>query len=86
MGGDMRPENLFTRFRYWLIIFLAGNMPVVLNMVVARPAGFTGVIAYFPHPTSGGIFSDNVLLHEEREYILAPKRDVGWENQSGGEA
>ena len=70
------PEPIFMRLRYWLIEVLAGDMPVVMNMVIARPKGFDGSLTYFPNPALPGLFMNIVLLSEPREELLSPKRDT----------
>ena len=72
----MNTETVIVRLRYWLIEALAGDMPVVINMVVARPKGFEGSLVRFINPHLPGLFTKNVLLGESREEILSPKRDT----------
>jgi len=64
------------KIRYWLIIKLAGNMPVVLNMNIARPNGFEGCLAEFPRVDLPRIFHGNVLWHKQHHSLLTPHRDV----------
>ena len=72
----VRVEHVVRRLRYWLIEALAGDMPVVINMVVARPKGFEGPLVRFINLNLPGLFTKNVLLCESREEILSPKRDT----------
>jgi len=65
------------KLRYFLIKLLAGDIPVVLNMTIHRPAGFSGNLAYFPNPKAPGFFSYNKLLDKPGESILIPTRDEG---------
>ncbi len=71
-----RVDLLVMRFRYFLIEMLAGDMPIVMNVNIARPKGFIGALSCFPYPKKPAIFTKNVLLHEERKNIITPTRDV----------
>ena len=68
-------DTTINKIRYWLIEILAGDMPVVVNMVIARPMGYLGAIVSFAKPELPGLFTKNILLSEQRIAILSPKRD-----------
>ena len=72
-------EGFFNSIRYWLIEFLAKDMPIILNMNVCRPKGYTGLLLFFPNiKKSTGICCNNILYGyaEDVQAILTPKRDV----------
>ncbi len=64
------------KLRYWMIEKLVGNMPVVLNINIARPTGYIGALVKFPKPELPGIFSNNFLWDKEVDAIITPRRDV----------
>lgn len=68
--------NKILSIRYWLIEKLVGDMPIVMNVNIARPNGFAGKLVFCPYPEKPGIFSHMVLLGEERENLITPTRDV----------
>lgn len=80
-GSNAGLGGFAVRLRYFLIRALAGDMPVVLNMVISRPEGFKGALARFQRPTFPGMFENNVLLSKSRDEILSPKRDT-WPNRA----
>lgn len=69
---------LVHKLRSKLIIWLAGNCPVVLNMNIARPNGFRGDLIRFPKPKPI-IFWNNYISNEpldKHQSILTPRRDM----------
>ena len=67
--------HIIKKVRYYLIVFLARDMPVVLNMHISRPKGYCGPFAYFPNHKKPRIFVKNYLDDQENEAILIPERD-----------
>ncbi len=75
------PEHSFIihhyyRFLIWLIAKLAGDMPIVLNVNISRPKGYTGALVKIHKPELPGIFSSLFLYDKENDAIVTPRRDV----------
>ena len=71
------------KIRYWMIEKLVKNMPIVMNVNVVRPTGYTGAMVGFPRPDLPGIFSNNSLYNKADKVrfvsvdaIITPRRDV----------
>ena len=67
--------EMINKLRYLFIELLAGDMPIVLNMTIYRPDGYTGALAYFPNGKLAGMFTKNKLMKESRTFIIIPTRD-----------
>ena len=70
-----RKTGLIERFRYWVISTLVGKMPVVMNVVIARPNEFKGPLVQWDG-RKDGICSNNYFLGSERDALIEPVQDV----------
>jgi hypothetical protein len=69
--------NLTRRLRYSAIAALAGDMPVVLNVGIVRPAGFKGALFYFAKGRPAMIAVDHVEVRGGRvAALMVASRDI----------
>lgn len=71
-------KDIINKLRYWAILKLSGDIPVVLNMNIVRPKCFDGELILFPNPKRTGLVYGCVLdCGKNRDMaIITPKRDV----------
>lgn len=65
--------NVLLNLRYNLILLLAADMPVVLNMKMFNPTD--KAFLYFPANDKPVLVNNNVLLHKKAKYFMVPIRD-----------
>lgn len=67
--------KLSTKIRGYLIKLLAGELPVVLNVVVARPHRYSGNLIDLSKSTEH-VVGNNFLLNTQRIGLITPVRDT----------
>lgn len=69
--------KILNDIRYNIIELIARDMPVVLNVNIARPSGYQGKLIDIPRADLPGMFSGLVFPGaDERPAIISPTRDI----------
>ena len=70
-------NNIIDRFRYWALKKLAGNMPVVLNMNVARwDDEDDNACLIYMLGNKTGLINGCHFYNRPFKYVLSARRDV----------